>query len=505
MTFRGTFLWCLLVVCFGLAVPGGLAFAATPGAPSVDIINGELVSPGSDDWSSNVAVLGDYDASNPASKFSFQFCSGVLVKPKWVLTSSSCASGAILPAEYVAVGVNDLAANEGEVIKVVGTRSWLPDDVGAIHSLHLLELERPATQGVPVALADGVETPLATTLGEIAGWGMDETAGFPTELHSADVEVFSDATCVDSYPSLDVAANFCAGHVDDEEPRDACVGDLGGPFMIDTVDGRRLAGINILDEACAIDNDFSIYRRVSPIASWIEWASTPGLSPSRSSLTFGPLLVGNGGQETASVSLTNDGGGFSRVGPISITGTAFSVSNTSCGNNLLAPGESCDLTVQFFPTVDGINQGELQIGTNRNDTDVVRLPLVGPGVVSGKPSIRVLGRPSVFKARKGPRLALSFATTPDLRGFSPNLMNCASDATVTVRFRGIRRAFKSRTAIAFRNVGNTMQCVADFGVNVPAAARGKRATLSLGIEPGPYFPVSKYSRSLVPKWFKKRK
>jgi hypothetical protein len=103
-------------------------------------------------------------------------------------------------------------------------------------------------------------------------------------------------------------------------------------------------------------------------------------------LTFEPVELGTT-PDVQEITLVNDGDDALELGVASITGAdadAFSVAYDYCMNHTLAPGDDCDLAVEFDP---------LRVGPNSTNLDVPMVGEAGPYRIAlsgeGRPSLRV--------------------------------------------------------------------------------------------------------------------
>lgn len=109
--------------------------------------------------------------------------------------------------------------------------------------------------------------------------------------------------------------------------------------------------------------------------------SVPVASVSPSSPSFPPTSVGVVSGSPQTLTLSNDGQADLRVSGLSFTGSDpndfFVGSNTCLG--AVAPGESCQLTVDFAPQGVGARSATLDIATNDNANSPLQVPLSGTG------------------------------------------------------------------------------------------------------------------------------
>ncbi|MCP4932922.1 MAG: serine protease, partial [bacterium] len=111
--------------------------------------------------------------------------------------------------------------------------------------------------------------------GKVAGWGATDPYGtvLPTNLMEVSLPVISNTACNEAFRDLFSLGNnvdiisdnmFCAGYV--EGGKDSCVGDSGGPFIID----GKLAGlVSWGPDACALPDAYGVYTRVSNYTAWL--------------------------------------------------------------------------------------------------------------------------------------------------------------------------------------------------------------------------------------------
>ncbi|MFJ9679569.1 S1 family peptidase [Streptomyces sp. NPDC101194] len=207
-----------------------------------------------------------------------QFCGGVVVGPKKVLTAAHCLSREALGVEFdkvrdlrVITGRDSLRGTEGKEIAV--QKAWSNpgfDPVTNAGDLAVLTLADalPAKSVVPMAESgDGAYTP--GTGAVVYGWG--DTTGngdYASSLHAAKVSVLPDSLCAQAYPggrdgTYDASAMLCAGELLGRY--DACQGDSGGPLVA----GGRLIGLVSWGNGCARMGSPGVYTRISAAIGWM--------------------------------------------------------------------------------------------------------------------------------------------------------------------------------------------------------------------------------------------
>lgn len=130
-----------------------------------------------------------------------------------------------------------------------------------------------------VCLPEKGEPDLATPgdYGTVAGWGgtkhvpIGKSALDSSEvLKHASLQIQDDQLC----PKIDSNTTFCAG--DGEGKNDACHGDSGGAYVLDTKveNGKRhawvAAGIVSWGDGCAVKGQYGYYTKVHPFIDWIK-------------------------------------------------------------------------------------------------------------------------------------------------------------------------------------------------------------------------------------------
>ncbi len=294
----------LMTLAVSLAVSAAAAEKDTPQPGEKLIIGGQNTS--TTKYPGVAAVL---DLTSLESffllddKFEAHFCSGTLIAPNWILTSAHCvvrfdpsfSEPTNIPVDpreiIVALNLTDLDANEGDfsnVERIIVHENFdgRVDSPTVFGDIALMKLatdfpEQPTT-GLSTVPGVGVGTAgLAGTPAIIVGWGADgynnntdEATTYPAILQEAQTTIVSNEDCAEANTG---AFDINDTHVCAQEPGvDTCVGDSGGPLLVDQSDLAGGAsnlvqvGITSFGIGCA-DPDFpGVYTRISSYVDWIE-------------------------------------------------------------------------------------------------------------------------------------------------------------------------------------------------------------------------------------------
>ncbi|MFJ4502619.1 S1 family peptidase [Streptomyces sp. NPDC088864] len=265
------------------AMTGALALAAAsaviplasaaPAAPDGIIIGGQPAHVADSPW---VVALSSRDRFGGTR--AGQFCGGVVVEPKKVLTAAHCLSREALGTDAdqvgdlrVISGRDELNGTGGKEIPVSGT--WVNPSFDATTNsgdLAVLTLSQalPESDAIPMAEA-GDPAYRAGTSATVYGWG--DTTGYgdyASSLRSAEVSILPDSSCEQAYPggrtgTYDASSMLCAG-----EPQggyDACQGDSGGPLVAQ----GKLVGLVSWGNGCGVAGSPGVYTRVSAALGWL--------------------------------------------------------------------------------------------------------------------------------------------------------------------------------------------------------------------------------------------
>lgn len=213
-------------------------------------------------------------------------CGGVLLNHWYIATAAHCVHRAKLNKITVHLGEFDTKDEEEEPLE---SQSYKVDHI-IIHpdfrymltqpdryDVALLHLDRPVFYQdniIPVCLPPG-DIPLSGKIGLVAGWGKTDNSFGKTGtnlLHKVLVPIIDNEECIDWHEDKNIIVQlhsemFCAGHK--QGKMDACLGDSGGPLIINYNGRWTLIGITSAGFGCAVEKQPGIYHKIGKTADWI--------------------------------------------------------------------------------------------------------------------------------------------------------------------------------------------------------------------------------------------
>jgi len=246
-----------------------LLLVQTEGLAETRIINGTCAA---DEWPWMAAIV---YPNRPAIEG--QYCGGALIHPSWILTAAHCTDGEDTNSIAILLGRNTLSdEGTGELIgikNIVKHPDYDHDPENPAADLALLQLEKPYTQAAVLRVAEAYSD--VTEVGKLAtviGWSQTSTKmrdSYADSLQQTAVPIVSNQVCNArrTYDGEVKDTMLCAGFAGGGT--DACVGDSGGPFVMETDAGWQQIGIVSWGEGCARPYYYGVYTRVSSYQEFI--------------------------------------------------------------------------------------------------------------------------------------------------------------------------------------------------------------------------------------------
>ncbi|MBW1636454.1 MAG: serine protease [Deltaproteobacteria bacterium] len=246
----------------------GSSVSADSSRISTKIVGGYEAQPGA--WPSMVAIV----RSSASTLFDGQYCAGVLVGSRWVLTAAHCVENRSTSDFYVVSGVHDLSTDSGtrlDVKRIIQHPEF--NFFSNEYDFALLELARNAPQ-LPILVYSGlpfedVDGSLTGEIATIIGWGTTSPTGsvYPEKLQQVELPIVSNTTCNTSYPSQITDDMICAGY--QGGGKDSCSGDSGGPLVV-RINGQWVhAGVISWGQGCAQPGFYGVNGRSSEAVAFI--------------------------------------------------------------------------------------------------------------------------------------------------------------------------------------------------------------------------------------------
>jgi len=245
----------LVLVLTLLCVTDGMA--GDPRIADLRILNGRPAGEGELPFA--VALV----LSGVGSSFSGQFCTGVLIDRRHVLTAAHCTRGLSANQIDIVLGRTRLSSEgSGQRIPAAEIREHRGYDNQTLSKdLSIITLSRD-TNLAPVRIADRA---FMRSLGEgeplvISGWGVDAFGTPMDQLQVAVVEKWAKRRCISNYET--------AGEVVDETMlcaaspgTDTCNGDSGGPLVSYKAGTPVLVGITSWGIRCGVMRFPGVYQK----------------------------------------------------------------------------------------------------------------------------------------------------------------------------------------------------------------------------------------------------
>jgi secreted trypsin-like serine protease len=221
------------------------------------------------------------------SEWGVNYCAGVLVSLRHVLTTAHCLSE---DPQFVSIGsLYWKYTHDGERIRIAKKFVHKEyDQTTGANDFAVLELATYTQIGLAIDLIDPMDEVKAGETITIYGWGYtgdERLRGTAWKLQQLKMKVWTPTACNSVFENRKIHHSmFCAGG---EEGKDTCHGDSGGPAIVMRNNKPRLAGvISYSDDNCGELGIPAVFMKLSH--TWnllferVPYVNVEHLVPSRS-------------------------------------------------------------------------------------------------------------------------------------------------------------------------------------------------------------------------------
>lgn len=230
----------------------GSAALAAPEAAAIS--HGAETRPGEAPWMATLAAVTDAPLRERG------FCGGTLIAPDRVLTAAHCVTGQSPDQFEVFLGADVLSTHAEPAHRV---RGWFShagfrtvasgEERFGANDLAVVVLAEPVPDATPAPIASAreVDETVAAHAAAVAyGHGIGERSGpedpgLTDHLQRGTMKTLPAAECASAFPEESTADNaFCTTGIEGEAGTPSpCPGDSGGPLMLITPSGPKVAGV----------------------------------------------------------------------------------------------------------------------------------------------------------------------------------------------------------------------------------------------------------------------